>query len=260
MIEKCNDIDLLKTLAEQLRTTLGSESPFLKEGLIGNALFFYFIYQECQEEDYREFADGLLDRLVDGLTGYLPLGFEQGLSGIGWGIEYLVQQKLVSDDSGRVLEDFDLLFRERLMLGRLDMHAVVGMGLYLAQQAQGRCDKPACRGVKRIKRNMLLCLHRLEDGWTEEVEQDTGLLLQSFCVLTDFCSFNVCRFKVIRLLDRVRTLLQMREAGMNEIERLYAARLLGNLSDSLPTMVVSDGLLYLLAGRRYCIPLLSATL
>lgn len=255
-MKKYEDVKLLKAFAEQLKTKLVSESPFLKEGLMGAALFFYFIYQESREDNYREFADGILDCLSDGLTYHSPLGFEQGLSGIGWGIEYLAQQGLIPNDLDIVLEDFNLLFREKLMAGDLGMHAAAGIGIYLAQQARAKCGRPVCMGMKRIKRNMLLCLKRLEDGWTEEVEQDIWLLLQCSCVLTDFYQFNVCRFKVIRLLGKVRALLGLREAEMNEIERLYAARLLDSLSDAPPSVVVSDGKLYLLAGHRLCIPLL----
>lgn len=255
-MKKCDDINQLKAFAELLKRRLADESPFLKGGVMGAVLFFYFIYRQNQEDIYREFADRLLDRLVDGLNGCLSLDFTQGLSEIGWGIEYLMQLGILSDDSDIVLEDFDLLFRERLMAGDLDIYAVVGISMYLAQKAQSRCDRPAGMPMKRIKRNMLLCLRRLEADWVEKAEQDKWLLLQYFGVLTDFYQFNVCRFKVLQLLERVRALLRLHEVEMNEIQRCYKVRLSDVLSDCPSSIVVSDGQLYLLAGHRHCIPLL----
>lgn len=42
----------------------------------------------------------------------MPVDFCSGLSGVGWGVEYLIQNKFVDADSDELLEDIDAKIME----------------------------------------------------------------------------------------------------------------------------------------------------
>jgi hypothetical protein len=56
---------------------------------------------------YEEFAGELLDEICEDMPKDMPVGLENGLCGIGWGIEYLLQNGFVEGDSNIVLATID---------------------------------------------------------------------------------------------------------------------------------------------------------
>lgn len=163
------------------------------------------------------------------------------------------------------------------------------MGIYFVGQAILRCSDPLSIEMKRIGRNMLLCLRRMEERWTMLCEhEDKLLLLQCFSVLIDFYRFNVFRFKVTRLINSVLLLLRENREALGLLECVYATRLLAklysigcaddsfwelskNIYDSFinglgpeekelatvssPFILKSDEQYYLMTEDQYCIPL-----
>lgn len=54
---------------------------------------------------YEDFAGELLDTIYENLNTELPVDFERGLCGIGWSIEYLVQNQFTQGDTREILEE-----------------------------------------------------------------------------------------------------------------------------------------------------------
>jgi len=79
----------------------------LFHGKIGIALFFYHYCQHTGNVVYSDYADDLLDNILDNIHTYLPSTFESGLTGIAWGIEYLIQNNFVLGNSNEICEDID---------------------------------------------------------------------------------------------------------------------------------------------------------
>lgn len=62
---------------------------------------------------YEDFAGELLDTIYENLNTELPVDFERGLCGIGWSIEYLVQNQFTQGDTREILEEVNQWIMER---------------------------------------------------------------------------------------------------------------------------------------------------
>ena len=67
----------------------------LFHGKIGIVIFFAHYHKLTNNPVFEDAADELMDELMKGLHKELSIDFGSGLSGIGWGIEYLIQNELV---------------------------------------------------------------------------------------------------------------------------------------------------------------------
>lgn len=106
----------LKRIADLLLLNASfTDNPGLLNGKMGIAIFFYHYYRYSGCEIYNEFAGELLDQVYEEINTSTPADFENGLTGIGWGIEYLVRNKFVDADTDEALAEVDnTLYRRRL--------------------------------------------------------------------------------------------------------------------------------------------------
>jgi lantibiotic modifying enzyme len=63
----------------------------LMHGKMGIAIYFFHLARETKNQIYEDYAGELIDEIYDEISTTTTLDFENGLAGIGWGIEYLVQ-------------------------------------------------------------------------------------------------------------------------------------------------------------------------
>lgn len=101
-----NEVDLDK-IAIDLFLNMGQINSGLFTGSMGCVLFFqhYSIYK--RDSLYENLATELLDRVYNRIDLDFPIGLENGLCGIGWGIEYLIQNHLMDGNSDDILTDID---------------------------------------------------------------------------------------------------------------------------------------------------------
>jgi Lanthionine synthetase C-like protein. len=76
-------------------------------GKMGIAIYFFHLARKTNNPIYEDYAGELIDEIYDEITIQTPCNFENGLAGIGWGIEYLVQNGFIEADTDEVLEEFD---------------------------------------------------------------------------------------------------------------------------------------------------------
>ncbi|WP_165026959.1 hypothetical protein [Dysgonomonas sp. ZJ279] len=79
----------------------------LLNGKIGLAIFFFHYAQYANKKLYDDFAGELIDQIYDEIHKHYPYNFIDGLCGIVWGIEYLIQKKFVEADADQILIDID---------------------------------------------------------------------------------------------------------------------------------------------------------
>ena len=79
----------------------------LMYGTTGLCILFYHLTQFENNSEYKNLADDLLDKVFANLNTSSVVNFEHGLVGIGWGIEYLIQNGFVEGDSDDILEVID---------------------------------------------------------------------------------------------------------------------------------------------------------
>lgn len=84
----------------------------LYHGKMGIVLFFSQYANYTRNVLYDDFAEYLLDQICDEIHDKLPYDIEDGLCGIGWGIEYLFQKKIMQGDPNHILADIDAKIME----------------------------------------------------------------------------------------------------------------------------------------------------
>jgi hypothetical protein len=116
------------------------DNPGLMHGKMGISIYFYHLARQTQNKIYEDYAGELIDEIYEEITLNTPAGFENGLAGIGWGIEYLVQNGFIEADTDEVLEEFDnrifkdLIYNTPKEIGLLN--GLIGLGAYFLKRLQ----------------------------------------------------------------------------------------------------------------------------
>lgn len=99
LIEKISNILMLKS---KFITDLG----FL-DGKMGIAISFANLSRHLSNDVYYDYMGDLIDEIMDNIHKGLDISFMSGLSGIGWGIEYLIQNNYVVGSGVDICEEID---------------------------------------------------------------------------------------------------------------------------------------------------------
>src|SRR5450759_41468 len=67
----------------------------LLNGKMGIAIFFFHYSRYTGNKAFEDFAGELIDEIYEEISTLTPMNFEDGLTGIGWGIEYLIRHNFV---------------------------------------------------------------------------------------------------------------------------------------------------------------------
>ena len=92
-------------------------------------LYRYARYADCKY--YSEFADELLDKVLDSINHSSP-DFESGISGVGWCINYLMKNEYVEGDPNDVLLNVDKRVFSQLSCNPIT--SMLGQGIYLLER------------------------------------------------------------------------------------------------------------------------------
>lgn len=76
-------------------------------GKMGSVLFFVHYAKYTNNSIYDDFASEILDEIYEDIHTEMPVYFSNGLCGIAWSIEYLLQQGYMEGESDEVLSDLD---------------------------------------------------------------------------------------------------------------------------------------------------------
>lgn len=83
------------------------ENLGLFNGKMGIAIFFFHYARYANNEVFEEYAGELIDEIYEEININTKVNFEDGLTGIGWGIEYLIKQGFLEGDTDDVLREID---------------------------------------------------------------------------------------------------------------------------------------------------------
>ena len=100
------------TLEQTIIHHLMMKSTFINDfgllyGKMGISLFFYEYSKFKNEITYREFAKELLESICNIIHKRIPIEFNSGLSGIAWGLEYLIQNHFIRRKSNDICNEID---------------------------------------------------------------------------------------------------------------------------------------------------------
>jgi hypothetical protein len=134
--------DLLKRIAQHLLLQESfEEKPGLLNGKMGFAIFFFHYARHTGDLTYEDFAVSLMEEIQEEIHAGTPFCLDEGICGIGWGIEYLVREGFVDGDADFLLEDIDRYIMQINLSGLNDMSlekGVRGIAGYVCMRYQGK--------------------------------------------------------------------------------------------------------------------------
>ena len=95
---------------------------------------------------FEDFGGEILDEIFDDMHTEMIWGFESGLCGIAWGIEYLLANKFISGDSNEVLFDIDQKIMEKDLRRITDYSfetGLAGLACYVSLRLIGKNEETA---------------------------------------------------------------------------------------------------------------------
>ena len=187
----------------------------LMHGKMGIAIFFFHLSRETKNQIYENYAGELIDEIYEEITVTTPLDFENGLAGIGWGIEYLVQNGFLEADTDEVLEDFDnrLLPARNQFEGIGLLNGLTGFGAYYLKRIQNPASSDDNVTTLLNKQMLVHLIDELElrinnEGVMSLIKgSEIFTLTWDYPVLigflTDVYQLNLFNFKVGRMLHQL---------------------------------------------------------
>ncbi|MDD4404155.1 MAG: hypothetical protein PHO36_05170 [Parabacteroides sp.] len=137
--------DLLKRIANHLIINASYLNNLgLYHGKMGIVLFFVHYARYTGDLLYDDFARKLINEIYDEIRDDIPINFENGLCGIGWGIEYLLEYGFMNGKSEEILADIDLKIMERNLRRVTDLSlktGVLGIICYGSKHINSRSNK-----------------------------------------------------------------------------------------------------------------------
>ena len=125
--------------------------PGILNGKMGVVIFFFHYARHTGNALYEDFAGEMLDEVLEDLHDEVPIRFSNGLSGIGWGIEYLAQHQFVELSADEALQEIDNKVMERDLLRMKDVSWETG-----AQGIAAYVDMRLCHSANELSSLMVL--------------------------------------------------------------------------------------------------------
>ena len=157
----------------------------LLNGKMGIAIFFYRYGRYSNIKVYTDYAGELIDEIYEEINLNTSTDFTDGLTGIGWGIEYLIENKFVDADSDEALSEIDNAVYRNMLNNPLlidNGNDLFDYGLYCISRLKGH-QNDADNSTTLIKKEHLKylideCSRLLVDG--KYMESDIQQMSVSF--------------------------------------------------------------------------------
>ena len=135
-----SDVDIVNNL---IIRSYSLDDISLYTGKIGLCILFSNYSQSINNDIYKEFCEVLIEEIYDDIDNSILLGFQSGLTGVGWGIEYLISNNFMEGDSDEVLSFIDKRVIEYLLSEEQDPLDGEGVMHYILARLNSK-SKLAC--------------------------------------------------------------------------------------------------------------------
>ncbi|WP_430908660.1 lanthionine synthetase C family protein [Maribacter sp. 2-571] len=137
---------ILKSKIHEIKGSLlnpSSVNTSLLAGTLGEILFLFYYAEEFKDEETKNFADKLLDKVLEKIQKqrgtYL---YSDGLSGFGWLMIHLKEKKFIDIDIEYMFEDLDENFEKSVdyLIKNNDLdflHGAIGIGFFYLKRDNG---------------------------------------------------------------------------------------------------------------------------
>ena len=238
-------MDPLRKIAKSINPKeLKEYNPGLFNGCTGIFIFYYHLSKLSGNSGYQKIADTLIGRIFSDLNLMTPPDFENGLAGIGWGIEYLVQNNFAVGNTDEILEDVDnkifkLLNEETINSFELT-NGLTGYIFFLISRLKNKAPYDSL--TKQINRELLIhIINKLYDLVTPQfpviVKDFYFDLFWRFPVmlfaLEEAYKLNIYNQKIICMIKQWLPNFEAYIPSLN-INRLYLATVLMKIYTQIP--------------------------
>jgi len=225
----------------------------LLNGKMGIAIFFYQYSRYTGSKIFGDYAGELIDEIYEEININTPVDFANGLTGIGWGIEYLVKSKFLEADTDEALSEIDnTVYRHRLqnpiLLG--NSNDMFGYGFYYLARIMGheKGDDNLNTLIKKYHLIFLtdecerILLQKLYTRYNIE-SLSTGTINSFIWFLLEMHRLKIFPVKVEKVLKCVPEFI---EKGLQDFDDIAGQLLLLNLTEKTVQVVTDKSLRNLL--------------
>ena len=169
----------------------------LLNGKMGLVLYFFYLGKVENNELFTRFAEKLLDNVIESIPERILIDFEEGITGIGWAIENLIQNGFIDSDADEVLVNFDLAVNNALIHRKNDILTILSIGFYYVSRLSYRIDEEEKETVLDLKYHTILLIDELDRLFftMKEILSDNVIYL-----LKELHKLNIFNYKIDRLL------------------------------------------------------------
>lgn len=235
------DDKILKKLSELANILKKRGHSLSTNGLMGGktgiALFLFYFSKLNNDKQYSEVAFKLIFDAFNSINnGFKLHTFANGIAGIGWTVEHLAQNNFLEKDTSNVLDNIDdFMFRTMMTDIKNDkydfLHGAIGNGIYFLNR------------LHKNKAKLFLSQLVEELGNSSEFEDDGSIKWESvldvksgtrgynislshgiasiITFLSKLYNENICKEKVLRLLNGSVKYLLKQEIGKREQESMF---------------------------------------
>lgn len=232
-------------IAQIIQQKGSKDSPQgLMRGNTGLCIFLYHLANTTSNSEYEKASDELLDKVFASLNTSASPEFENGLAGIGWGIEYLVQNGFAEGNTDEILEEVDnKVFRtlnEDNFTSFEIANGLTGFLFYLISRLKSQSSPPTM--AQRINRELLiLTINKIDELVTTQfpsiVKEICFDLFWRFPVmlfgLAEAFKLNIYNEKIKCMVKQWLPNIEAYIPSMH-INRLYMATILTKISEIVP--------------------------
>lgn len=177
------------------------DNPGLINGKMGIVIFLYHCARKTGNEMYENYAGELIDEIYEEINTKTPVDFPNGLTGIGWGIEYLVKNGFVKADTDEILTEIDdVIYRDMLQRPVLigDSNDLFGYGFYYIARLRRKESNDNNLSTLQKKQHLIYL--------TDECER--------LLILRRYLNFNISTISTGTINSIAWFLLEMNKLGL----------------------------------------------
>lgn len=132
-------------------------------GKMGIVFYIYLLGKYLRNNKYTEVAEDLLDDVVEQIDETLSLDFEYGITGIGWAIEFLIQNNFIEADSDDILEEIDIRINKELASDTCrNINTLISIGYYYFSRLHYRVNDKENMRVVNLKSYIATVIDEME--------------------------------------------------------------------------------------------------